>query len=79
MPERQNFEGTPTNDSTIGRGDPTPRQQEMIRLIQLGYSHREIADLLGITKATVDRSLVNARARMNCKTTAQLAAEVGMG
>jgi RNA polymerase sigma factor (sigma-70 family) len=38
-----------------------PKQQEIVRLIGEGYSHREIAKMIGVGKVTVRRTLDKVR------------------
>lgn len=55
------------NYQTIGK-----RQQEIIWLLSTGKQNKDIAELLGIHRNTVDRHLQRARAATGCPTTMAL-------
>lgn len=42
----------------------TPRQIEVLELVAAGYTHEEAAELLGITRSAVSKSIDSSRARI---------------
>ncbi len=53
----------------------TPRQLEILKWIAIGKRNQDVADILSITKKTVERHLEDARRRFNVLTTNQLLVE----
>lgn len=54
----------------------TPRQREIVRLLALGDSQKEIARKLGLRHGTVRQHMMRARARGECRSTAEIAVRV---
>ncbi|MGH2500011.1 MAG: response regulator transcription factor, partial [Candidatus Limnocylindria bacterium] len=52
----------------------TPRQRQIVNLIAMGATDREIADLLHISRSTAHKHVQNALRRTHTKTRSQLAA-----
>ena len=50
----------------------TPRQREILRLVALGHTNREIAGSLGISVRTVEVHRFNLMRRLNVRNVAQL-------
>ena len=50
----------------------TPRQREILRLVSLGHTNREIAGSLGISVRTVEVHRFNLMRRLNVRNVAQL-------
>ncbi len=50
----------------------TPRQREILRLVALGHTNREIAGSLGISVRTVEVHRFNLMHRLNVRNVAQL-------
>lgn len=50
----------------------TPRQREILRLVSLGYTNREIAGSLRISVRTVEVHRYNLMCRLNVRNVAQL-------
>jgi DNA-binding CsgD family transcriptional regulator len=53
----------------------TKREKEVVEWLIRGLILKEIADKLGISKRTVVAHIINARARIGARTTAQLVAK----
>jgi len=53
--------------------DPlTPRQRDILRLVSIGHTNREIAELLEISVRTVEVHRFNLMRRLNVRNVAQL-------
>jgi DNA-binding CsgD family transcriptional regulator len=50
----------------------TPRENQVVELIALGKSQKEVADALGISRATVDVMLKNAKAKLHIQKAAEV-------
>ena len=50
----------------------TPRQREILRLVSIGHTNREIADVLEISVRTVEVHRFNLMRRLNVRNVAQL-------
>ena len=50
----------------------TPRQRDILRLVSLGHTNREIADVLEISVRTVEVHRFNLMRRLNVRNVAQL-------
>ena len=50
----------------------TPRQREILRLVSIGHTNREIADVLDISVRTVEVHRFNLMRRLNVRNVAQL-------
>jgi DNA-binding NarL/FixJ family response regulator len=65
--------GGSAEESTDGCGEPlSGREAEVLPLVCEGYSNRQIADRLFISKRTVDKHRANIMAKTGCKNTAGL-------
>ena len=56
----------------IDAGFLTPRQREILRLVSIGHTNREIADILEISVRTVEVHRFNLMRRLNVRNVAQL-------
>jgi len=56
----------------IDAGLLTPRQREILCLVSIGHTNREIADVLGISVRTVEVHRFNLMRRLNVRNVAQL-------
>jgi DNA-binding NarL/FixJ family response regulator len=62
--------------------NPTPhlnlskREKDIITLITEGYTHKEVAKKLFISKRTVDETIVELKRRYQCRTVAKLIYEL---
>ena len=56
----------------IDTGFLTPRQREILRLVSIGHTNREIADVLEISVRTVEVHRFNLMRRLNVRNVAQL-------
>jgi DNA-binding NarL/FixJ family response regulator len=69
--------------SAPGRADGaevlSDHQRLVLELVGHGYTHREIAALLGISRRTLDRRLAGARAALQAGTTAEAVLAVAPG
>ncbi|MGL4853158.1 MAG: response regulator transcription factor [Phocaeicola sp.] len=52
----------------------TAREQDVVRLIAKGLQTSEIADILNVSKSTVNKHRENAKEKLNLHSTAQLTA-----
>ena len=52
----------------------SPREEELLGLLATGISNRELASRLGISVKTVESHLENLKAKLGCKSTAELRA-----
>lgn len=59
-----------------GRPDLTPRQWEILRLLAIGLSNRQVGRRLGISGATVGKHLENAYARMGVNSRTEALARI---
>jgi len=50
----------------------TPRQRDILRLVSIGHTNREIADMLEISVRTVEVHRFNLMRRLNVRNVAQL-------
>ena len=50
----------------------TPRQRDILRLVSIGHTNREIAEVLEISVRTVEVHRFNLMRRLNVRTVAQL-------
>jgi DNA-binding NarL/FixJ family response regulator len=50
----------------------TPRQRDILRLVSIGHTNREIADVLQISVRTVEVHRFNLMRRLNVRNVAQL-------
>ena len=50
----------------------TPRQRDILRLVSIGHTNREIADVLEISVRTVEVHRFNLMRRLNVRNVAQL-------
>ena len=50
----------------------TPRQREILRLVSIGHTNREIAEMLEISVRTVEVHRFNLMRRLNVRNVAQL-------
>ena len=50
----------------------TPRQRDILRLVSIGHTNREIAEMLEISVRTVDVHRFNLMRRLNVRNVAQL-------
>lgn len=57
---------------TAGRERLTPREEEVCRLLALGYTNREIGDELSISERTVETHRANLMKKLRVKTRAEL-------
>ena len=55
-----------------GTGLLTPREQEVLSMVALGHSNKEIASTLGVTVKTVETHKTNGMARLDLHTRAEL-------
>ena len=62
----------PWIDGPIDVGLVTPRQRDILRLISIGHTNREIANTLGISVRTVEVHRFNLMQRLNVRNVAQL-------
>jgi DNA-binding NarL/FixJ family response regulator len=62
----------PWIDRPIDLGLVTPRQREILRLISIGHTNREIAKTLEISVRTVEVHRFNLMRRLNVRNAAQL-------
>ena len=68
---------TPTNTEAAGRVPThllTRRDQAVLRLLAVGYTNTEIANLLGVSLRTVESTRARLRERLDLRTRAQLVA-----
>lgn len=62
-------------DSVLGPArEPSVREREVLELLARGATDREIADLLGLSPATVQTHVRNAKAKLGARTRAQAVA-----
>ena len=61
---KQNCPPKHSRKTTMGKPYLTPRQTEIVRLISLGCTNQEIADILGIAVSTVDNHRSRAMAEL---------------
>ena len=54
----------------------TSRQKEILQLMALGKTNKELSELLYLAESTVRRHMVNARLNMDCSTTRELLVKV---
>ena len=59
-------------DEKIAADLLTPRQRDILRLVSLGHTNREIADVLEISMRTVEVHRFNLMRRLNVRNVAQL-------
>src|SRR3954465_5708836 len=50
----------------------TPRQRDILRLVSIGHTNREISEVLAISVRTVDEHRFNLMRRLNVRNVAQL-------
>jgi DNA-binding CsgD family transcriptional regulator len=58
----------------FGRGGPTPREREVLALLAAGATDEQIAEMLGLSPATVQTHVRNAKAKLGARTRAQAVA-----
>jgi DNA-binding CsgD family transcriptional regulator len=58
----------------FGRGGPTPREREVLGLLAAGATDEQIAEMLGLSPATVQTHVRNAKAKLGARTRAQAVA-----
>lgn len=63
---------TQPHHETINAELLTPRQREILRLVSIGHTNREIADVLEISVRTVEVHRFNLMRRLNVRNVAQL-------
>ena len=54
----------------------TLRQKEILELMALGKTNKELSELLFLAESTVRRHMVSARVKMDCSTTRELLMKV---
>ncbi len=52
------------------------REKEILQLMALGKTNKELSELLYLAESTVRRHMVNARVKMDCSTTRELLMKV---
>jgi DNA-binding CsgD family transcriptional regulator len=62
------------NEGRFGRGGPTPREREVLALLAAGATDEQIAEMLGLSPATVQTHVRNAKAKLGARTRAQAVA-----
>ena len=62
----------PSRDKLIDFGLLTPRQRDIMRLVSIGHTNREIANMLQISARTVEVHRFNLMQRLNVRNVAQL-------
>lgn len=60
------------NGETVDLELLTPRQQDILRLVSIGHTNREIANMLQISVRTVEVHRFNLMRRLNVRNVAQL-------
>ena len=64
---------TPTTMTTVTTSQRlTPREREVLRLLALGYTNREVADELSISVRTVETHRASILAKLRVRTRADL-------
>ncbi len=58
----------------FGRGGPTAREREVLALLAAGATDEQIAEMLGLSPATVQTHVRNAKAKLGARTRAQAVA-----
>jgi DNA-binding CsgD family transcriptional regulator len=58
----------------FGRGGPTSREREVLALLAAGATDEQIAEMLGLSPATVQTHVRNAKAKLGARTRAQAVA-----
>jgi PAS domain S-box-containing protein len=75
-PPVQGRSGAIVNSSgpRFGRGGPTAREREILGLLAAGATDEQIAQMLGLSPATVQTHVRNAKAKLGARTRAQAVA-----
>ncbi len=63
-----------SSGNRFGRGGPTPREREVLALLAAGATDEQIAEMLGLSPATVQTHVRNAKAKLGARTRAQAVA-----
>lgn len=62
----------PTTEEPVDLELLTPRQRDILRLVSIGHTNREIANMLHISVRTVEVHRFNLMRRLNVRNVAQL-------
>jgi PAS domain S-box-containing protein len=75
QPAGQNRAGNVSSSGPrFGRGGPTAREREVLALLAAGATDEQIAEMLGLSPATVQTHVRNAKAKLGARTRAQAVA-----
>jgi DNA-binding CsgD family transcriptional regulator len=72
--EQREHRGGAVEDDGAGRRRPSKREREILGLLARGSTDTQIAEILGLSPATVQTHVRNAKAKLGARTRAQAVA-----